>query len=135
MPAQRHTASAGRRRRRRRLLKWNGNYARGIQGICKTFCMVATLLALIIIGSSPYGRPLYVREGVTWPFHLVMFLTVTSWLLFTAAYLFFTTGACCYLNPNMFIRYACNTDEKVFLRIEKVFFKFSVPMMCIVGYL
>jgi len=94
-PKQHHrrgNPGVGGRRRRRRRVKWNGNYARGVQGICKAFCIFASLLAVIIIGSSPYGRPLYVREGVTWPFHIVMFLSVVSWLLFTAAYVFFVTG-------------------------------------------
>jgi len=53
---------------------------------------IVGLLAFIIIAASPYWRGLFVIEGVTWPFHIVMLFTSVAWLATTAMYVLFLSG-------------------------------------------
>lgn len=77
------------RRKQKSGISWNGKYAKSVQGICAIFCIVVSMLAFLIIGFTPYTNPIYVLERQTWPFHLVMFFTIITWMLFCAAYAFF----------------------------------------------
>ena len=70
-------------------VSWNGKYGKSAEGICTIFCIIVSMLTFLIIGFTPYTNPIFVLERQTWPFHLVMFFAVISWMLFCAAYAFF----------------------------------------------
>ena len=50
------------------------------------------LLTIIIIGASPYFRPLFVLEAITWPFHVVMLFTTVIFIATLIMYCLFLSG-------------------------------------------
>lgn len=68
------------------------NYARSVQGICKIVAIILLGLAWIVIAASPYWRPIFVIGGQTWPFHIVMLISVVVWLATLFMYCLFMSG-------------------------------------------
>ncbi|XP_076813002.1 uncharacterized protein LOC143459662 [Clavelina lepadiformis] len=81
-----------RRSRARGFCSCDGNYAKSLQGICKITSVFIALLTFIIIGASPYWRTLFVIDGVTWPFHIVMLFTICVFLATLCMYAIFLSG-------------------------------------------
>lgn len=68
------------------------NYARSLQGICKILQLCILGLAWILIAASPYWRPIFVIGGETWPFHVVMLISILVWLATLFMYVMFLSG-------------------------------------------
>nr|CAB3262587.1 uncharacterized protein LOC100180658 [Phallusia mammillata] len=81
-----------RRRRRNKGCSCDESYAKSLQGICKVIALVMGALTFIIVGASPYWRPIFVLEAVTWPFHVVMLVTILVWLATLTMYGLFLSG-------------------------------------------
>ena len=56
------------------------------------FNQILSLLAIIIIGASPYWRALFVLEAITWPFHIVMLITSLVFISTLIMYSLFLSG-------------------------------------------
>jgi len=70
----------------------DGRYARSKQGLCKIGQILFGFIIWIIIACSPYWKPIFLIEGVTWPFHLVMLFVFLPWLGTIVMYFVFLSG-------------------------------------------
>jgi len=91
-PAEEYSVHPIPSREKKKAGKWDGHWAKSAQGICIAVCIFCSFIAWVIIASTPYMRTFYVQDGQTWPFHLVMFLTIVSWLLFICCYAYFASS-------------------------------------------
>ena len=71
---------------------FNSKYSMSLGGLCKTLQIVCLLVTWAIIASTPYWRRYMIIEGVTWPFHLVMLITIVVWLSTLCLYFIFLMG-------------------------------------------
>ena len=71
---------------------FNMKYCTSLQGLCKALQICSLLVTWAVIASSPYWRRYFVIGGVTWPFHLVMLLTVSAWIGVSCLYILFLLG-------------------------------------------
>ena len=70
----------------------DGRYARSKQGLCKIGQIIFGFIIWLIIACSPYWKPIFLIEGVTWPFHLVMLFVFLPWLGTIVMYFIFLSG-------------------------------------------
>ena len=70
----------------------DGRYARSRQGLCKVGQIILGMLIWIVIAASPYWKPIFILEGQTWPFHLVMLFIFLPWLATIIMYFIFLSG-------------------------------------------
>nr|XP_039256938.1 uncharacterized protein LOC120333672 [Styela clava] len=99
------------------------NYARSLQGICKVVQICIIGLAWIMVAASPYWRPIFVMEGITWPFHVVMLLSIWVWLSTIFMYCLFMSG------------YHLSQSHKNWPKIEFIFNMVMVIMVLIAAAL
>ncbi|CAG5103950.1 Oidioi.mRNA.OKI2018_I69.chr1.g1015.t1.cds [Oikopleura dioica] len=67
-------------------------YAKSKQGIFKLVMLIGSFIAWVCCATTPYVKRIYPIGGVTWPFHMVMFFTVTANLALIVVYAIFTSG-------------------------------------------
>jgi len=71
---------------------FNLKYCTSLQGLCKALQICSLLVTWAVIASSPYWRRYFVIGGVTWPFHLVMLITISTWICCSCLYILFLLG-------------------------------------------
>lgn len=70
----------------------DATYAKSKQGIFKLVMIILSFIAWLCVACTPYFKRIFVIGGQTWPFHLVMFLTITAFLALLIVYIIFTSG-------------------------------------------
>ena len=70
----------------------DGRYAKSRQGLCKIGQIFIGMIVWIVIAASPYWKPIFLLEGVTWPFHVVMLFIFITWLTTITFYIIFLSG-------------------------------------------
>lgn len=71
---------------------FNSKYAMSMQGLCKALQIVCLLVTWSVIASTPYWRRYFIIGGYTWPFHIVMLLTISLWIATLFLYVMFLLG-------------------------------------------
>ena len=71
---------------------FNTKYAMSMQGLCKALQIVCLLVTWAVIAATPYWRRYFIIDGYTWPFHIVMLLSITLWLVTVGLYFVFLLG-------------------------------------------
>jgi len=80
------------RKRAARVECCDKTYAKSKQGIFKIVLILLSSIAWICVACTPYIKRIFVIGGQTWPFHMVMFFTISAWLALLTVYIIFTSG-------------------------------------------
>jgi len=67
-------------------------YAKSKQGIFKVVLIILSFIAWICVACTPYVKRMFVIGGQTWPFHMVMFFTITANVALIIVYSLFVSG-------------------------------------------
>lgn len=95
--SQRSTRTSGSRKKNSGLCpgcdcNFNTKYAMSMQGLCKALQILCLLVTWSVIASTPYWRRYFIIDGYTWPFHIVMLLTIGLWIVTLGLYVMFLLG-------------------------------------------